>query len=110
MPNELPIPDDLQHLIEKRESAGRRTSNRRSSGDVDGDETERREGVDRRQVQRRTGSDRFRPGDKPEHTGRYRCESCLSCINISRIGTRLPSCVGCGNRDERLYALICEPS
>ena len=29
MPNELPIPDDLQHLIEKRESDGRRKTNRR---------------------------------------------------------------------------------
>ena len=106
MPNELPLPDELQHLIEKRENDGRRESNRRQSS-VESD-LDRRSGDDRRETKRRAGSNRYRPGDQPGLTGQFRCESCLSSINVAKPSVRLPSCKGCGNRTEALYALVSE--
>lgn len=55
MPNELPIPDDLSSLIEKREQSDRRQANRRSdqegeSADVENDQ---RSDQDRRHNGRR---------------------------------------------------------
>ncbi len=76
MSNRLPIPDDLQHLVEKRETATRRDGNPRRDGEaagVDSDatlsdsaveesvnsecETEQRSGVDRRQGERRASDE-----------------------------------------------------
>lgn len=54
MPNELPVPDDLLSLIEKREKDDRRQSERRRPApDEEYTEIERRTGNDRRQSQRR---------------------------------------------------------
>ncbi len=106
MPNELPLPDELQHLIEKRENDGRRESNRRVADD--GRNADQRGGNDRRQTKRRSDADRFRPGDTPGLTGRFRCEHCLSCINIAKPNDRLPNCTGCGNRSDLLYAIVAE--
>lgn len=52
MPNILPIPSELQLLLEKREAETRRTEERREQTiDVENDE---RKGTDRRQRRRRS--------------------------------------------------------
>lgn len=68
MPNDLPLPPDLAHLLEKREGEDRRQTDRRSSapvtpitGETEAEaeraEGERRSGYDRRLRQRRNDDD-----------------------------------------------------
>ncbi len=58
MPNELPLPDELMHLLEKRESRDRRTSKRRQAeGDDVDSENGRRKTRDRRKKRRRKQDD-----------------------------------------------------
>jgi hypothetical protein len=48
MPNALPVPDALQHLLEKRETSGDKPADRRKQQSTISD-GERRSGQDRRQ-------------------------------------------------------------
>ena len=54
MANELPVPDELLHLLEKRDATDRRKAERRQDEtDAPAPEEERRSGSDRRRQDRR---------------------------------------------------------
>ncbi|MDG1893390.1 MAG: hypothetical protein P8J37_00625 [Fuerstiella sp.] len=58
MSNNLPLPDGLKHLLEKRDTADRRATARRATEAAEPDEprtNEKRSGLDRREGKRRLG-------------------------------------------------------
>ncbi|MFQ5730410.1 MAG: hypothetical protein ACE5KM_00490 [Planctomycetaceae bacterium] len=89
MPNELPIPDDLHHLIEKRSGDDRR------HGGADGSAPARQ--GRRANPDRRGAASLFRAGEIAQQSGRYRCETCRAITECVESGNAIPPCRNCGN-------------
>lgn len=58
MPNDLPLPDELAHLLEKRDGDDRRQSDRRDSAPVSPVTAETEDAGERAAEERRSGYDR----------------------------------------------------
>lgn len=98
MPNELPIPDDLNHLIEKRSGVDRRQS-------IDNSQASKTGQGSRSESDRRASSTQnYSPGAQAIIGDRFRCEHCLHVVQIAadHRGT-LPNCGRCGNDKEAWY-------
>ncbi len=102
MPNELPIPEELKHLLEKRSGDERRQGERRTASEQSEPEKSR-SGDDRRDDYRRADDDLYRPSEVPRETGRYRCENCLTVVRFNGESGGLPTCPQCGNRGRQWY-------
>jgi len=100
MPNEIPLPEDLNHLIEKRSGTDRRKQERRHNAAQEQAgqtlEQDRRSLSDRRQQDRRADDALYQVGSRPGMAGEYRCESCLTVVRLAEAGSRLPACPRCG--------------
>ena len=96
MPNQLPLPDDFQHLIEKRSGIERRSS---EAQPVDND---RRAGTERR-GENLTEANAYCPGDRPGKAGNYRCENCLAMTMLKDDRKALPNCSTCGNTTQKWF-------
>ena len=95
MPNELPLPEDLQHLIEKRSGNDRRQTNANAPVENTGTD-ERRSAGEAESSDRRSTDPPLRPGSIAQSAGNYRCDCCLTVVSLDNDRSALPSCPQCG--------------
>lgn len=100
MPNDLPLPDDLNILIEKRES------DRRSVSESNDHPTDRRTGNERRQPLEGDHAKALRPGEEATVEGIYQCKNCNAVVQVNVSSMTLPACLQCGNRNQPWYELV----
>lgn len=99
MSNQLPLPEELKLLLEKRETE-------RREREPESLTVERRDGSDRRGTQAIDNKSKYCPGEIPGETGIYRCERCLEVVRVKTADFVLPACQQCGNQEYAWFELL----